>query len=485
VNEVHSDVLVLGAGFGGLSAAALLAKQGIQVNILESHVDIGGCAGEFKRKGLSFNVGATTISGFAQSKPIYKLCQELGILEQANESLTREDIGLIICKNSKRIRRYSDHVLWLKELSEHFPSIDHKLLWDKLALWDRLAWQMISSNQRLMPSGFLDYLILLKPSNLKGLLLLPELFRSFAQLLTSLNINNREYLELMQELLMITAQNDSSRTPSLMAALGLMYPAEVFYCKGSINSLAHLILDSALSNQASIHYKHKVVNITQEQNIYKVTCSNQKVFFAKKVISNIPIWNLSKIANCDFSRQMNKFSSRFENAPAAFVVNFSVKIDFVLESHFYQIHVKQAIPQCYSSSIFVSFSEQKEPGSYTVTISTHCHADDWLELKEDDYKQAKLQTQSIILEELHLAMPELVNYPKEFLMSATPKSYEFFTSRFKGQVGGIPYDLSNPPWTLCPNRFDDFYLVGDTTFPGQGIASVVYSAMSAVAKLNA
>ncbi|EOD31741.1 Phytoene desaturase [Emiliania huxleyi CCMP1516] len=41
------DVVVVGAGLGGLSCAGLLASQGLKVAVLESHYEIGGCAHEF------------------------------------------------------------------------------------------------------------------------------------------------------------------------------------------------------------------------------------------------------------------------------------------------------------------------------------------------------------------------------------------------------------------------------------------------------
>ena len=58
-----SEVIVVGAGIAGLTSAAILSKQGLSVNLIESHTQSGGCAGTFKRKNYIFDVGATQVAG--------------------------------------------------------------------------------------------------------------------------------------------------------------------------------------------------------------------------------------------------------------------------------------------------------------------------------------------------------------------------------------------------------------------------------------
>jgi phytoene dehydrogenase-like protein len=58
-------VVVISAGVGGVTAAALLLKAGYDVTVLEAHVAPGGSEGTFIYKGFRFFAGATLAAGFA------------------------------------------------------------------------------------------------------------------------------------------------------------------------------------------------------------------------------------------------------------------------------------------------------------------------------------------------------------------------------------------------------------------------------------
>lgn len=51
------DAVVIGSGIGGLASAAILAKAGKRVLVLEQHTKAGGCCHTFGENGLEFDTG--------------------------------------------------------------------------------------------------------------------------------------------------------------------------------------------------------------------------------------------------------------------------------------------------------------------------------------------------------------------------------------------------------------------------------------------
>ena len=69
-NDYHS--IFIGSGMGSLSAAAILAKEGHKVLILEQHYTAGGFTHVFKRKGFEWDVGIHYIGDMQRPKSMMK-----------------------------------------------------------------------------------------------------------------------------------------------------------------------------------------------------------------------------------------------------------------------------------------------------------------------------------------------------------------------------------------------------------------------------
>lgn len=95
------DVIVIGAGLGGISAGALLARQGRRVLVLEQAERIGGCCSTFERDGYHFDVGASIVEIIQPVELAFKL---LGTTFQSEVDLIACDpIMTFIYKDGSRV----------------------------------------------------------------------------------------------------------------------------------------------------------------------------------------------------------------------------------------------------------------------------------------------------------------------------------------------------------------------------------------------
>ena len=58
------EVIVIGAGIGGLSAAAVLAREGADVLVLEQAHEPGGCCSSLRLDDFIFDTAASILHGF-------------------------------------------------------------------------------------------------------------------------------------------------------------------------------------------------------------------------------------------------------------------------------------------------------------------------------------------------------------------------------------------------------------------------------------
>lgn len=76
---MRTDVVVIGAGIGGLTVGSLLARAGRNVLVLEASEGVGGLAGSTNVEGFVFPRAATAISGLEPDMPVGLLLEDLGV----------------------------------------------------------------------------------------------------------------------------------------------------------------------------------------------------------------------------------------------------------------------------------------------------------------------------------------------------------------------------------------------------------------------
>ena len=83
MSEESFDAVVIGSGLGGLTAAALLAKAGHKVCVIERNHSVGGCASVFKKGTLTIEPALhQTADPRDPSEPKHEILKELGLLDE-------------------------------------------------------------------------------------------------------------------------------------------------------------------------------------------------------------------------------------------------------------------------------------------------------------------------------------------------------------------------------------------------------------------
>lgn len=117
----YFDVVVVGAGIGGLTAAALLARHGRSVLVLDQHYVAGGNATVFRRPGYEFDVGVHYIGDCAPGGSIPGILRAAGVEDVEFRPLNPDGFDTLVFPDfTFRVPRGIDR--YRERLLEQFPN---------------------------------------------------------------------------------------------------------------------------------------------------------------------------------------------------------------------------------------------------------------------------------------------------------------------------------------------------------------------------
>jgi prolycopene isomerase len=170
------DCIVIGAGIGGLTCAALLAKNGFKAVVFEQHFQPGGYVTSYKRKGFTFDV-PDVIGACGQDKNIRRLFSYLGLDREIE--LTEFDPYLKFIYPDHGIKVWTDVDKYEEELSKEFPHElrnIHRYFETIKGMWHEMCTMPIFPKPLRMPSFPIKYPKVLKYLNKSFQNMLDEYF---------------------------------------------------------------------------------------------------------------------------------------------------------------------------------------------------------------------------------------------------------------------------------------------------------------------
>lgn len=147
----ESDVIVIGSGIGGLGTAALFARRGLDVTVLESHVHAGGAAHAFTRSGYTFDSGPSLFSGMSMRPSGNPLAHLLDAVGEDCEWIRYDVWGVTIPEGSFPTRVGAEDILKLVCLKKNSEEEKEEVI----AQWDRLYKRIVVLNKasRVVPTA--------------------------------------------------------------------------------------------------------------------------------------------------------------------------------------------------------------------------------------------------------------------------------------------------------------------------------------------
>ena len=473
-------VVVIGAGVGGLTTAALLLKAGMQVTILEAHIYPGGSAGTFYHKGYLFDAGATLAGGFSHGGPHARLAEQLGL----QWPVQPVDPAWIVHLPDMDITQWADPQRWRAERSQAFPGSEP--FWELQERLAAQAWQLSSRYFPWPPTRVSDTVHLARAMRLSTLQAAPYAWRSVASLLP--RRASQELKTFLDAQLLISAQTTTENANALYGCAALDLPRRgVSYVRGGTGGLSRTLADWITAHGGKLLYRQKVERIILRSGRAAAVRTQKGL----ELTGDLFVANLTH-AGLEAVLGDQPLPGRKRPVPqipgwGAFTLYLGLDARVLPESipSHHQVVVDPTCSLGEGNSIFLSLSNPLDPsrapaGHLAATISTHTHAQSWWDLAQGDPQAYARRVEDYCqrcLDAAERALPGLRNSVR-LCLPGTPLTFQRFTRRPLGLVGGYPQTSlfqAYSPATRLPNLWQ----VGDSIFPGQSTAGVTLGAIRA------
>ncbi len=481
--EKQTRIVVIGAGIGGLTTAALLAKAGLDVTVLEAHVYPGGCAGTFYHQGYRFDAGATLAAGFEPGGGMTRLGETLGITWPVEPAQIAMQVHL---PDGCQVTRWVDPEAWRAERQSSFGR-EAEAFWRWQETTADRMWAVALQGVPWPPQTLADLsrlagvgarLAAEAAAQLPGLA--GDALRPVAARLNGASPRLRQYVDGQ---LLIAAQATSDRANALYGAAALDMPRRgVVHVHGGIGRLAETLADAVRRHGGQVRYRQRVTRVAkQPDGSYRIETNKGADFEADQVVFNLPPHDAAALMGEDAPSKLRR-----ARLPAdgwgAFMVYVGLDgsaLPAGLPLH-HQVLVREPLGE--GNSVFLSLSLPDDPdraplGHRALTISTHTALRPWWDLFERDrdaYEARKIEYTERILDAAEIALPGLRRAAK-LILPGTPVSFQRFTHRSRGWVGGFPQTNLFRAWG--PRLGPNLWLVGDSIFPGQSVLATALGGM--------
>lgn len=411
------DIIVIGSGLGGMTAANLLARAGHKVLLCEHHFQLGGLATWFRRKdGIIFDI---SLHGFP-----------VGMIKSCRRYWTREIADSIVQLPSIRF----DNPMFSLETTFNREDFTHLLI-EKFGI-EAATVEAFFDKARSMT--FVD----------DQHMTTRELFETFFP-------GRDDVVRLLME--PITYANGSTLDEPAIT-YGIVFSnfmsKGVFTFRGGTDKLVEMMKAEMEKNGVDIALRTQVEKIAVEEGKIAGIYINGKLIRSKAVVSNSnlksTIFNMTGreyfrpefIEKAEKVRLNNSSCQVYMSLKPGETVDENVCGDLFFTSIAPKFDTKMLLSRNITSRTYSFYYPKTRPGvsdRYAIVASTNANYDDWAKLSEEEYEASKRELIEETLDAAEKYVPG-IRAKIDWVEAATPKTFERYTLHQMGASFGTKFE---------------------------------------------
>ncbi|NTV97601.1 MAG: NAD(P)-binding protein [Chlorobiaceae bacterium] len=483
-----ADVIVIGSGIGGLTAAALLQERGFSTIVFEKNRFPGGSCSSFRRDGYTFDAGASVFYGFSEETGSgtlnlhTKIFRKLGVEVKTIPDPVQIHYHL---PNGLSVPAWYQRDVFLDTLASRFPheASGIRKFYDELEDVYRIL--------NALPAGSLEDIAHLGAVGLnhplKTVSLAMKTFRSMGRTARKF-INDSELLRFIDMEAYSWALQDAVSTPLVNAGICLAdrHHGGINYPVGGSGAIPAALCTGIEKFGGRVQFQCEVSSIILENGTAcGVKLADGSEHYAKAVVSNATIWDTFNRLVPD--RRFRVPENGFLRAPSWFQLYLGVDAS-VIPDNFFVHHILVESWETFDhpgGTIYFSAPSLLDPslappGKHTIHAFVTAEAEAWEQFTRGSapYREAKESLAASVISRTEQILPGL-SKALELKVLASPLTHERYLNRYKGSYGPLlkpGQNILQKPQNTTPVK--NLFAAGDSTFPGQGVIAVTYSGVS-------
>ncbi len=429
------DVIVIGSGLAGLTAANLLARQGYSVLLLEHHYQLGGMATWFRRRGG--HIFDISLHGFPH-----------GMIKSCRRYWSRE---------------IADSIVPLKGIRFENPQFSVRTTFDRKDFT-----RILTEQFGIAPATVEEFF-----DTARGMNFYDDQTTTTRQLFDRFFPGRDDVVRLLME--PITYANGSTLDDPAIT-YGIVFSnfmsKGVYTFEGGTDALVGKMKKELLASGVDLRIRTLVerIEVDSDRQVRGVVVNGRRIG-CRAVVSNANLKStiLSLVGPEHFDRDFVEDTRAVRLNSSSCQVYIALKPglgfsedvgDLLFHSEHSGFDIDAMLSMDVSSRTFSFYYPRTRPGSdrWLIVSSTNARYRDWADLPESEYRQAKHHLEQTTLDCLEQYVPD-IREKLDHIEASTPRTFERYTRHIAGASFGTKFEGLKVSQTL-PKQIGGLFHAG-------------------------